>query len=126
MKRLVGVFIAGLFILGGTGVGWAATCSNTIAQPKDFVAEVLFPGDLDAGLLTNTNAHNDCFHPTDGHKHNESDSAKIDAVNAIIDKLQMDEVSAPTSGSNHGFFYVKEVEGKRHLYWHDPNSTNGS
>ncbi len=32
----------------------------------------------------------------------------------------------PDSGRCQGFFYVKEVEGRRHLYWHDPNSTNGS
>ena len=32
----------------------------------------------------------------------------------------------PESGRCQGFFYVKEVEGRRYLYWHDPNSTNGS
>ena len=32
----------------------------------------------------------------------------------------------PERGRCQGFFYVKEVEGRRYLYWHDPNSTNGS
>ncbi|MCB7127993.1 MAG: hypothetical protein J3T61_00440 [Candidatus Brocadiales bacterium] len=119
MKRVSTILLAGLLVLGGTGSVWSATCSSGVSQPKTFVAEQLNSADLNSGLTTNTNAHNDCFNATTGHKHNLTDSPKIDASDAIIDKLQMDEVAAPTFGANHGFFYVKDVSGVSEAFYMD-------